>query len=575
MQLEFLLNDGKKCINTFNGDIIDINDLYAKPRFEKKNNITFFKRVIDDNLFYKYGVKAENDVVTLSVYEGKYEDKVVWKEVYTCKAEKNKKGIIESGDCNLDFWYEFFATDYGYSEYAEYNTCKFSLDKEPMEIVRKVFCANMQENVFLFFKKYSTLRKVKVKEFNKEIFNIPPIKINRNVGKIFDKNYIHYAIQREVELQGEVFFDVTVISGKVTNGIIDIEDKHRYFLTEGYIYSPDGGNLGIFMSENLYGNVYDNNMRKKHPELMLDKYNGKYFYQYFFSKEYIPCFEILAKAGFSEYADLMLDNYFGNKHFTWDSVNLYGKNDKEIFGFKLNKLKNFDIDICYKNSSYGRQEFINFIRILRMINKKSPYLMDVEGIDENLFEFIKRRLASGISIKDIEYIKSLGTSSASFYGDYLAMGQEVGKLSGGLHPKNLKHEHDVMVTYINQLKEAKNNKQFEEAVSSPDYLNNLYEGEKYCILAPRTANDLVNESYRLSHCVKTYIKNVATYSTKIYFLREKDKKGKSLVTVEVRRDRICQVRGRANRRPTKEEDNFVVEWAKEKKLICDYSNYFW
>lgn len=575
MQLEFLLDDGKKCINTFNGDVIEVSDLCIK-RFEKKNNITFFQRIIYDNIFYKYGIKAKDNCVILSVYEGRYENSVIWKEVYTCTIEKGKKGIIENGDCNLDFWYEFFATNYGYSQYKEYNVCKFSLDEEPMEIVRKVFPANMQENVFLFFKKYSTLKKVKVKEFNKEIFNIPSVKINRNVGKIFDNHYIHYAIQREVELQGEVFFDVTVISGKVYNGIMDVEDKHRYFLTEGYIYSPDGGNLGVFMSDNLYGNVYDNNMRKKHPELMLDKYNGKYFYQYFFSKEFIPCFEILAKAGFSEYADLMLDNYFNNKTIAWEyEINLYGKNDKEIFGFKLNKLKNFDIDICYKESSIGHQEFLNFTRILQMINKRAPFLMDIEGIDAELYQFIKRRLSSGITVKDINYIKSIGTSYASLYADYLAMGSEVGKLSGGLHPKNLKHEHDVMVTYINQLKEAKNNKQFEEAVSSVDYLNNLYEGEKYCILAPRTANDLVNESYRLSHCVKTYIKNVATYNTKIYFLREKDKKGKSLVTIEVRNNRICQVRGKANRKPTKEEDNFVCEWAKNKKLICDYSNYFW
>ena len=37
------------------------------------------------------------------------------------------------------------------------------------------------------------------------------------------------------------------------------------------------------------------------------------------------------------------------------------------------------------------------------------------------------------------------------------------------------HTPYVMVTYVNQLKEAKNNKQFEEVVSMPDYLDNLYE----------------------------------------------------------------------------------------------------
>lgn len=573
MQLEFVVYKDDKFVNTYNGEEIDFDNGFAIKRFEKKNFVKLFDEVIDDNTFFKYDVKINDNTVILSVYEGTFNGKNKWKEVYNVFATFGVKGIIENGDCDLDFWHELFATDLGYGTYNEENVEKFSLVDSPMEVVRNVFSFNMQTNVFLFFKKYASLRKIKQKKFDTKIFDIPQVKINRNVGKIFDGKFINYAVQREVELDGEVFFDITVISGLVENGIMDIEKKHRYFLTEDYAYSPDNGPIGVFVSDNIYGNVYDQNMKKKYPGLMLDKYDGKYYYQYFFAKEFIPCFEILAKAGLSDYADLMLENYYTQK-INWDSVNIYGKNDKEIFGFKLSKLKNIDINICYSKYNWHTYEFPNFMRKVRFINERAPYLLDVKDIDESLFNFIERRLNVGVSMKDIEYIKSIGTGNATLYADYLSMCQDTGKYSGGLYPNNLRHEHDVMVTYVNQLKEAKNNKQFEEVVSMPDYLDNLYENDKYCILAPRTANDLVNESYQLSHCVRTYIKGVATGSTKIYFLREKEKKAKSLVTIEVRRGSICQARGKGNRKLTNEEEKFVSEWAQKKKLTQSYT-YYW
>jgi hypothetical protein len=215
-----------------------------------------------------------------------------------------------------------------------------------MEVIRSVFPFQMQINPFLFFKKYQSLRKIKNKRFDTAIFDIPSVKINKNVGKVFDGKYINYAIQREVELENEVFFDITVISGNVYDGIMDIEKKHRYFLTEDFAYSPDGGPIGVFTSKNIYGNVYDQKMKKKYPNLMLDTYVGKYYYQYFFAKEFIPCFEILAKAGYSELADMVLDDYYAGNEI-WRNINLFGKNDKEIFGFKLNKLKNIDRELYH------------------------------------------------------------------------------------------------------------------------------------------------------------------------------------------------------------------------------------
>ena len=265
---------------------------------------------------------------------------------------------------------------------------------------------------------------------------------------------------------------------------------------------------------------------------------------------------------------MMLDDYYEGKK-NWKNINIYGKNDKEIFGFRLNKLKNIDNQI-YRAGVRHSGYFTTFINRVIPIANQASYLLDVKNIDEDLFSFIERRLAAGVSIKDIEYVKSIGTNNAGIYADYLGMCKETGKSCDGIYPSNIKHAHDVMVTYINQLREAKKNKQFEEIVKMPDYLENLYEGEKYCVLAPRTANDLVNESYQLSHCVRTYIKDVAIGNTKIYFLRDKEKKSKSLITLEVKRGEIKQARGKGNRLLKNEENEFVREWAKVKGLVPVY-----
>lgn len=564
MSLEFIIKNNDIFINSLNGDIIEWDCAYIE-KFEKKNKIQFLETPIDND-FYKFDVKQEKDTIALIIYKGYYDNKTIWNCIYTASIIQGKKGVIEKGDCNLDFWHEYFATNYGTKPYDEANINKFCFIDNHMDVVRKVFCTNMQNNIFLFMKKYNTLKKINYKTFNKEIFNIAPIQINKNVGKIYNDKYINYAIQREIELEGEIFFDITVISGKVTNGTINIEKKHRYFMTEDYIYSPDNGPLDVFVSNNICGHIYDKKMKKKYPNLLLDKYKGKYYYQYFLSKEFIPAFEILAKAGLTKYADLVLDKYYEEEK-ALNYINIYGKNDKEIFGFKLNKLKNIKFDI--KELGY-QDSFSYFIMELQKINTTAPYLLDEKNITLPLFLFFVNNLQKKINKKDMDYVKKLNSYNIKIYIDYLNMCYLSNRYSGGLYPKKLLHEHDVMISYMNQLKEAKNNVIFERAVSNESYTKNIYEDDIYCILAPRKANDLVNESYALSHCVRSYIENVALGRTKIYFLRKVEQKSKSLVTIEVMGEKIYQVKGRYNRDATLEENEFIKKWAKERNLTCEF-----
>lgn len=584
--LAFLICFDKKdtlsCINTYNGEFIKAySDTIEK--FAKRNDIRVLDQRIYENSFYKYDVTADPaGFCCLNVYHGELvDDRTKWEKVYTVTADISHTGIKEEGDCDLAFWHEYFATCLGSEKaYCEYAVKRYT-PIDCMKEIRKVFIMELQENAFLFFERYKNLKKYKVRHFDTSIFNIPSCKIPKTVGKIYDGKEINYVVEHEVELEGEVFFDLNILSGPVENGMITPNKTSRIFLTSGYWYSPDGGELGILTEKNTYGVVYSQKMQKAHPELMLDKYNGTYKYQYIVSSTFIPCFELLAKAGFSFIADLMLGTYY-NAFDSYEkgsyrengtiSYNLYGKNDKEIFGFKMSKFKHFDND-CFTKRWNGNMDFFDYVNtIKRIMEKDSGVIERYNHIYPDLFDY----LSSGIDIskKTMDYLFENGFDNWRLYNDYRRMGQTAGLLSGGLYPKNIKHEHDVMVQYINEMSAIRKNRAFEERVKADDYQELLYDGEEndpYCILAPRKAEDLANEGLKLHHCVRSYVELVSRGSTKIYFLREKERKASSLVTLEVKDGIIIQARGKYNRIPYEEEIFFIYKWAKERRLTPNFS----
>ena len=52
MRLEFLIEKEGKIINTYDGSEIDLNNEFVVKRFERKNEIFFLKRIIENNLLH-------------------------------------------------------------------------------------------------------------------------------------------------------------------------------------------------------------------------------------------------------------------------------------------------------------------------------------------------------------------------------------------------------------------------------------------------------------------------------------------------------------------------------------------
>lgn len=544
-------------------------------RYEKKHDICFFPYAVLNNKCYEYDTVVDGDSVMLIVYEGAYNNRMIWTPIYVAKASPGSQ-ISESGLHDIDYWLDFFAGNYNNDRIQYSNISKFEHSPGTMQRVREVFPCDLSENAILFFYRFSKTKKYRVVRYPSEWFSeMPYPKINRRIGKRYDSinfggEIIHFAWQSEVMIHNIPFLDVVVLSGYVADGVIDVKEKHRFFLADDFAYSPDGGDFGVFSQQYFFGKVTATQLKKRSTRLMLDHYSGNNMYKYIFAKHFVPAFEILAKAGCSEIADALLERYYTDYkdvHCSKWLINYYGKNEDEILGFKIKYLKQLPYDVIrrYTNPKGLKILFMG----IKTIARTNPSLFKIIT-DVNLFRFASLDPSTRNLYGKIEYLKKIGTEYYAIYLDYLRLCYRYGQYADGQgqYPRNLRLAHDTMVAYIGEVTVSKHDASFAAAVSKADYIEKVYipDHGKYCILAPHSANDLVDESYTLSHCVRGYIHAVSAGHTCIYFLRYKDKKMTPLVTIEVRHDYIIQARGKHNRPVNREELAFIQEWAKALNL---------
>ena len=82
----------------------------------------------------------------------------------------------------------------------------------------------------------------------------------------------------------------------------------------------------------------------------------------------------------------------------------------------------------------------------------------------------------------------------------------------------------------------------------------------YTFIYPESTQDIKDEAVNQNNCVASYIKNVINGNCHILFLRKKDNPTKSLVTIEVRNNKIVQARRRFNDPVTREQQTVIDKW---------------
>ena len=96
-----------------------------------------------------------------------------------------------------------------------------------------------------------------------------------------------------------------------------------------------------------------------------------------------------------------------------------------------------------------------------------------------------------------------------------------------------------------------------------------YKGKAYSIVEPTELGDVLAEAQAMHNCVASYVDRIIAGTTHIVFMRANTNLDESLVTVEVKKGHICQAYQMNNVSITKEQNDFLAEYAKNKNFILD------
>ena len=128
------------------------------------------------------------------------------------------------------------------------------------------------------------------------------------------------------------------------------------------------------------------------------------------------------------------------------------------------------------------------------------------------------------------------------------------------YPKALKTAHDIINMNYRTMKDKVLNSNFASSVAKYKDLEEVSVRGSYIVKVPDSVEDLTKEGSSLHHCVATYARQVAEGSTRILFMRDKTEPDNSLVTFEVKNNKLVQARGLANRDLTSKEQDFLDKW---------------
>lgn len=281
----------------------------------------------------------------------------------------------------------------------------------------------------------------------------------------------------------------------------------------------------------------------------------------------------------------------GHKHANMGKVtmNFLKRNKQYLKNTDMNTEKAFfeeDMRRQYGRNFEGLYELI----INAMISDKKPLIKRLESIipfTVKPIRFINWMMKNNISLRDYEdYQEMVEALGIPFDGDYVVI------------PKNWENKHTEIVenysallenqqargTYLrvtNAVRDLRVEKQRLEdekkeaklRVETAKRLTSMMKAQtafdKYAFIFPKDESEIVKEGKTLHHCVGSYAKKHFVYgSSIIVFVRDKTDRETPLYTLELKNDRIIQLRGERNKaadeEAKKEAEQFLAHCGKLK-----------
>ena len=124
------------------------------------------------------------------------------------------------------------------------------------------------------------------------------------------------------------------------------------------------------------------------------------------------------------------------------------------------------------------------------------------------------------------------------------------------YPRHFLTTHKIACRNYNRLKHQFDEEKFKNRINTD--MEHTF-GE-HCFIYPKCIQDIKDESVQMSNCVSSYVQKVIDGGCDILFLRRKDSPDKSLVTIEIRNNKIVQALQKYNHPLTKEQQEVVDKW---------------
>lgn len=140
--------------------------------------------------------------------------------------------------------------------------------------------------------------------------------------------------------------------------------------------------------------------------------------------------------------------------------------------------------------------------------------------------------------------------------------EDYARMMSEIHPKYDKYPRNFLTTHTIACRNYNRLKQQFDEKSFQNRRNPKYECKigKYVFLYPEKIDDIRSEAVSQNNCVASYVQSVIDGKCHILFMRKKEEPDKSLVTIEVKNNKIVQAKGRFNRDLTNEEEVTVEKW---------------
>lgn len=273
-----------------------------------------------------------------------------------------------------------------------------------------------------------------------------------------------------------------------------------------------------------------------------------------------PTAELLVKAGFVSYLNESMMLQRDLKDSIAEEIRLPKSIIKNTQNFSFAEIQWLQL---IHEAKPIKPEFLHFLLGNRhlMRNDRIQNLVVNYGFSpEDIMAYIDRAWAS----------QAIGAANLlTIWRDTLRMAQDLG-VEVQRFPKHLQRDHDVLARDYSMVVDQVLNKKYVDNIRNGLATAYRMKGKDLHIREPESLSEIHDEGRLLGHCVASYANNVAIGETTILFLRRNECPDEPFLTIEVKKGRFVQCRGKKNCHYLNLGDpkigEFVDEWKKKKKI---------